>query len=407
VSGSVPRGVIRVDDRVRFEDAEHVVAAIEGTTVRLVAPDGRPWLASAAFLAGSPGFEVAGGAPGRAPVMPPFALLDAVTGSAVDRARFWESHILEVTTGLPAGAAEGQEPRPEFDPRLRLLTEREAAKVAELTAAGEQVSTRTLMRMRQRYESQGLWGLVDHRYARTASPFGRVDERVISAIAAAVDEQTDASTGTRDRAWKRAREILSARHPGEGIPLPSRSTAYRVLRRMRDGRHTFGSAARRRSNANRPPAPFTPTAAQRPGEIVQIDTTPLDVMAVLDNGVTGRPELTITVDVATRTIWPAVLRPEGTKAVDAAVLLARMLVPEPMRPGWDPALSMARSVLPHGRLADIDERLAQAAAKPVIMPETVVIDYADPPVMPTRTLGLLDRKVCMSNGVGIISGGSG
>ena len=393
MSGAAPRGVIRVDDRVRFEDAEHVVVAIAGTTVRLVAPDGRPWLASAAFLAGSPGFEVIGGPAGQGPAMPPFALLDAVTEPAADRARFWESHILEVTTGLPAGAAEGQEPRPEFDPRLRLLTEREAAKVAELTAAGEQVSTRTLMRMRQRYESQGLWGLVDHRYARTASPFGRVDERVINAITAAVEEQTDASTGTRDRAWKRAKEILASRHPGEDIPLPSRSTAYRVLRRMRDGRHTFGSAARRRSNANRPPAPFTPTAAQRPGEIVQIDTTPLDVMAVLDNGVTGRPELTITVDVATRTICAAVLRPEGTKAVDAAVLLARMLVPEPMRPGWDPALSMARSVLPHGRLAAIDERLAQAAAKPVIMPETVVIDHGRVFVSETfmsacRTLGI-------------------
>lgn len=393
MSGAAPRGVIRVDDRVRFDDAEHAVVAINGTTVRLVAPDGQPWLASAAFLAGSPGFEVVGGAPGQGPVMPPFALLDAVTEPAADRARFWESHILEVTTGLPAGAAEGQEPRPEFDPRLRLLTEREAAKAAELTAAGEQVSTRTLMRMRQRYESQGLWGLVDHRYARTASPFGRVDERVISAITAAVDEQTDASTGTRDRAWKRAREILASRHPGEDIPLPSRATAYRVLRRMRDGRHTFGSAARRRSNANRPPAPFTPTAAQRPGEIVQIDTTPLDVMAVLDNGVTGRPELTITVDVATRTICAAVLRPEGTKAVDAAVLLARMLVPEPMRPGWDPALSMARSALPHGRLAAIDERLARAAAKPVIMPETIVIDHGKVFVSETfmsacRTLGI-------------------
>ena len=98
------------------------------------------------------------------------------------------------------------------------------------------------------------------------------------------------------------------------------------------------------------------------------------------------------------------LRPEGTKAVDAAVLLARMLVPEPMRPGWDPALSMARSVLPHERLTAIDERLALAAAKPVIIPETIVIDYADPPVMPTRTSGLLDHKVCMSKRVGIISG---
>jgi hypothetical protein len=203
-----------VGDRVRFEDAEHEVVAIDGTTLRLTAPGGRPWLASAAFLAASPGFAVVGGASGQRPAMPPFALLDAVTESAADRARFWESHILEVITGLPAGAAEGLEPRPEFDPRLRMLSEREAAKVAELTAAGEQVSTRTLGRLRKRYEEQGLWGLVDQRYARTSSQFGRVDERVIDAITAAVDEQTDASTGTRDPAWARAREILSARHPG-------------------------------------------------------------------------------------------------------------------------------------------------------------------------------------------------
>jgi hypothetical protein len=31
-------------------------------------------------------------------------------------------------------------------------------------------------------------------------------------------------------------------------------------------------------------------------------------------------------------------------------------------------------------------------------------NYADPPVMPTRTSGLLDHKVCTSNLVGIISG---
>src|SRR5439155_9463226 len=74
-------------------------------------------------------------------------------------------------------------------------------------------------------------------------------------------------------------------------------------------------------------------------------------------------------------IGAAVLRPAGTKAVDAAVLLARMLVPEPMRPGWDPALSMARSVLPYQRLVTVDQRLAAAAAKPVIVPSTIVIDH--------------------------------
>jgi putative transposase len=76
-----------------------------------------------------------------------------------------------------------------------------------------------------------------------------------------------------------------------------------------------------------------------------------------------------------------VLRP-STKSVDAALLLARALTPEPMRPGWADALKMSRSVLPHRRLAGIDERLENAAARPVIVPETIVCDYVDPPVMP-------------------------
>ena len=141
------------------------------------------------------------------------------------------------------------------------------------------------------------------------------------------------------------------------------------------GRHTFGSAATRRQAANRPAGPFTPTLAARPGEQVQIDSTPLDVMVVLDDGVTGRADLTIAVDVATRTICAAVLRPVGTKAVDAALLLARMLVPEPMRPGWaagagDVGVACCRTP---GWLS-IDARMEHAAARPVIVPDTIVID---------------------------------
>jgi len=78
-----------------------------------------------------------------------------------------------------------------------------------------------------------------------------------------------------------------------------------------------------------PAGPFGVTVASRPGELVQIDTTPLDVMAVLDDGVVGRVELTIALDLATRSICAAMLRPHGTKAVDASLLLARTLVPEP------------------------------------------------------------------------------
>lgn len=82
---------------------------------------------------------------------------------------------------------------------------------------------------------------------------------------------------------------------------------------------------------------------------------------VLDNGVVDRVELSWIIDLATRAVPAAVLRPT-TRAVDAALLLARAMTPEPMRPGWSDALRMSRSVLPHRRLTQIDQRLQDAAA---------------------------------------------
>ncbi len=118
---------------------------------------------------------------------------------------------------------------------------------------------------------------------------------------------------------------------------------------------------------------FGQLTAARPGEVMEIDSTPLDVLVVHDDGTVDTVELTGIVDIATRTLAAAVLRP-STKAVDAALLLARAMTPEPMRPGWADALRMSRSVLPHASLMALDERLAKAAAVPVITPETIVCD---------------------------------
>ncbi|WP_311203341.1 Mu transposase C-terminal domain-containing protein [Streptomyces gossypii] len=87
------------------------------------------------------------------------------------------------------------------------------------------------------------------------------------------------------------------------------------------------------------------------------------------------------------------LRPAGTKAVDASLLLAKMLVPEPLRPGWPEALAVSATLIPHARLLDIDARLEQAAAKPVIVPRTIGIDHgkvfvADVFIAACRSLGV-------------------
>ncbi|GAB3839591.1 hypothetical protein GCM10027610_045660 [Dactylosporangium cerinum] len=70
--------------------------------------------------------------------LPPAGLLDGLPEEMVEQARRWERHIVEVLTGLPAGAEKGARGRPEFDSETRTLRQWELAKVAELNGSGKQ-----------------------------------------------------------------------------------------------------------------------------------------------------------------------------------------------------------------------------------------------------------------------------
>jgi hypothetical protein len=365
--GSPPLTVLRPGDWVHFDGGEHQVVAVVGTSVRLRAAVGTESVVLASYLMASPGFMVVGGAP--MPRVEPFGLLDGLPEEVLAEAREWERHLVEVEAGLPPDAGPGVVPRPEYDPAVCSLIQRERAKAAELG-----VSLRTVEYRRARYVAQGLWGLVDQRATRAWEATGRADARLIAVARQIIDAETHASTGTRGRLIRRVVKAVEDTYGPGVVPLPGKTTFYKLIEALSTGRHTFASAVTRRQTANRPEGVFSPTFAARPGEQVQVDSTPLDVMVLLDTGMPVRADLTIAVDVATRTICAAVLRPVGTKAVDAALLLARMLVPEPMRPGWSVALRMSASRLPHARLLEVDARMELAAAKPVIVPDTIVID---------------------------------
>lgn len=366
-------GVLRVGDRVVFAGGAHTVVAISGTVIRLLSAAGQTTVVALGYLLAAEDFELVGAAP--APKVDPLGLLETLPEKVVQAARTWERHLIEVDTGVAPDAPEGTLPRPEYDPVTHSLAARQRAKAVELTAAGTRTSVRTVERMRQRYREQGLWGLVDTRFARAVKPAGNVDARVVAAAATVVEAQTATSTGTKSRAIRQIREMLDDEHGPGVVPMPSRATCYRLLEALSAGKYTFGVATTRRQAANKPARPYAVTTANRPGEQVQMDSTPLDVMAVMDDGVIGRAELVLAIDIATRTICAGVLRPVGAKAVDAALLLARVTVPELMRPGRDAALAMSASRIPHQRLISLDTRMALAAAKPVIVPDTVVIDH--------------------------------
>ena len=366
----VRRRRVGVGDRILVGGTPNVVVSVSGTWVRLANDEGAVCTVTAAELAADPRLEVAGAASPRGSRSE--IGLEGLPAAAVEEASWWEAHIAEVVYGLRPDAPAGTRPRPQYDPERTSLTEREKAKAAELSAAGRPVPASTVKHRRQRWEAHGLPGLVDRRLVRRQRPTGRVDGRVVVAMRQAISETAGASSRTAGFVIWRAREILA--EAGYDGAVPSDRTFYRLFGTLSHGRQVTGSASTRRSLAGRPEGMFGSLPAAAPGEVVQIDSTPLDVLVLLDDGVAGRVELTGMIDVATRVVPAAVLRPT-TRSVDASVLLARALTPEPVRPGWPEALKMAHSVLPYQRLLSVDARLEQAAARPVIVPDTIVIDH--------------------------------
>lgn len=312
-------------------------------------------------------------APYRLPRLDSAAVLDTLDAHTRERVLFLHRHVVEVLTGTPPAAdgddedaAVGRQQYAASHP----LQDRIKTKVAELAAAGTPVGFRSLERHITAYRADGLAGLVDGRRTRQASSTGRMDPALVSLFEQAIGGQTNLSTGTRSRMIGQVR--LEATRLG--LPMPSRATLYRALDSLAGTKHPFGNATTRRTQANRPERTWGRQSPSRPGELVEIDSTPLDLMVIYPDGSTGRADLTVALDIATRTPCSAILRPVATKGVDAAVLLARALTPLPMQPGWPASLSFSRSILPAGMIPGDDEVGARIAAKPVIVPESITID---------------------------------
>ncbi len=366
--------MVEVGAHVTHRGQTWQVAALQGPRVYLLQETGAEVSLLLGRLFADPGFEVVGA---RAPdTVPQWGLFETVPVAAQQRALAWLPHIREVETGWPhpEGGRDGQTMRPEYDPARWTLAQRDAAKAQELAALGfARVTPTTVQRMRHSYRKQGLWGLVDKRVvpARGRHPTGYADERVVAGVLEALRRQRGRSKGTVKGLQVLVGQILEDTHGRGVVEMPSRSTFYRLVSVLADPADRPGRPAR---TATAPARASSAPVVLRPGEQVQIDTTRLDIMAVLEDGSLGRPELTIAVDVATRSILAAVLRPHSTKAVDAALLLAEMAVPHPARPAWPQSLHLSHAEVPYQRMLSLDERLEAAAARPVVVPETIVVD---------------------------------
>ena len=361
---------LSIGQRVNYDGQIWTVAALSGSTVQLTRPTGGPMVMRVADLIAAPGFAMAGDRSTAATALGPiFGTLDKASYRDL---REREAHVLEIQTGYQRGSVEMAlpgEPRPAYSAGVR-MQDRYATKATEL-----QVSPRTIRRMVAAYASEGLSGLISGHSHRRTSPTGRADTRWIAAARQVLTEHVDASQPTLQLVIDRTNARALADH-GDDIKLPSNTTAQRVLREITKGQQAFSgtSAKQKRSIAGRPQAPYGRLRAQRVGQYVLLDTSPLDVFAM--DPITLRwvgMQLTVALDLGSRSITGMRMSHMSANAIDAA-----LVVYETLNPGSRSHTSSG--LMPYGGMPDTifvaeKEQEGSSAGLPGTAIETLVIDH--------------------------------
>jgi putative transposase len=374
---------LNLGDLVEWEGAEYVVsAATDSATLLYRIVDGtRVWvdvatLGAAGDMSLRPKvLHVASSAASHG-VLP-----TALSEDERDQALWWEEHINEVIHGVPYPADTTLRPRPGYENPSK--TARRELKVHELQAAGVRISVRTLGRKEGLYRKNGLAGLLDQRQ-NNSRPI-EVDPRVVEAVLAVLEDSKSQSTVAVTTLINKVRAYVATRYRGdEGLVVPSNSTIRRLIETYDDRGLARGKATARRSADKRPDRPHTPIVATAPGAVVEIDSTPVNVLCLMPDGKVGRPHLTVAMDVATRSILGFSMVPTGASGVEHADLLARILRPRRCRPDAPDWMRLdASSVLPHDAMVAIDARQRGAIAVPYIVPETITTDRGKDYLSPT------------------------
>lgn len=378
---------LRYGTKLWLDDEMHTVTGVTDDGVRLRSESGAWTVIGVGHLLADPTFrpcygdEVSEGepsgaedAPGRQLWPDAAALFDKLSEKQLEDLQRAQEHLLEMTTGYRSGDPEDAlpgEPQPEYAPDVP-LAQRVRSKARELGYSEQQ----TWRRLRK-WRDEGPWGLVDRRSHRPSDPLAGVDQRLVDAILTqhSVTEADD-STGSLNRLRRRVERRLIDVHGAGAVKMPSQRSFNRYVAALLPGRYTTGQATTRQSVANRPGGHYQPITASRPGELVMIDTSWLDVRAYDPaEDVVISVDLTIAIDVCTRALLGWRLVPKGTKGVDAGLVIADAMMPEPMRPGWPEGLRHRMLRLPCEPLLAQDERFAAAAARPVVFPEKIVIDH--------------------------------
>ncbi len=281
------------------------------------------------------------------------------------------AHVRELLTGYRSGDAAVPlpgEPRPAYD-SARPRMQRYAAKAGELG-----VGRSTLRRWVAAYQEQDAAGLLDLRHHRRADPLRHVDQRWLDMLASVLAEHTGASRPPRHLLLERVSARIEELHGPGVVPIPKEWKARAALAATTKGTNAVADSTKmKRSIAGRPPTPYGRLQATRPGEYLILDTNSLDVFAM--EPLTLRwvsVELTVAMDLHSRSIVALRLTPVSTKAVDAAVLLYEAISP-------DSKARTSGGILPYPGVPSVvlvdPDKATDRPGLPAVVPETLVVDH--------------------------------
>ncbi|MDQ3058007.1 MAG: Mu transposase C-terminal domain-containing protein [Pseudomonadota bacterium] len=360
---------LTIGAEVHYEATSYVVEGFAGSVVVLRSIQGEVIRLGLRHLVASSSFKLIGRKENE--VQP--VLMTGVSKTELKAVNELAAHLLQAITGYKSGSeadALTGEPFAGYDPIATTMASRFELKAKELN-----VGLRTLWYQKKSYEAHGLHGLMDGRKIKLGTP--KLDERIQQAISTVIDSLIDESNTTNNRIRRLVERELKAKYPDEEIAFPSESTFNRRLSELKKGIGLNGAAKQRRSIANRPDKPYSHFVATRPGEMVLIDSTPLDVYAMDPYSFQWIPvELTIALDLFTRSLVAWRFTPRGTKAVDAAFLLADMIKPKLKGYDWAESTKFAYVGIPESIVVEVggDAPGSPLAAIPFIHPESVIVD---------------------------------
>lgn len=281
------------------------------------------------------------------------------------------AHLYEALTGYSSGDPEAPragEPRPAYDPKIT------PEKLVRFANKGEELglSARQLQRWEKDLNEKGLLGLGDGRKRRK-----RTGTNVAPSVVAALREVFEDLSNLSDVTKKQVRILVALKMGVDELPGGSRATFDRLYDELAPRAGMNKHAKARRSELAGPQEKMGFLTANRPGEVIIMDSTRADLFGL--DPLTGQwvgLELSVAMDLATRSVVSFSLTPVSTKGVDLIFMLADICSPEPVGNKWPtdipyPYCGVPESVLLNAFGLEEGTKLKPA---PTMKPEMLLID---------------------------------